>query len=287
MKDTSYRWMTKRQAAAALQEYLAERPAALQLLRAELTAHGLDPDPMLDGTTASLIPLWRWIAARLLTQPPELSPAATAPPELAEPERPSWARYASGLNPATPAFVVALLDGLVSYLGHVITAAAPDAAWQVGYHRIKAYHLQNHPVLTSPHTDMEIFLPVFVTVIANRLRSGMDPLREDQFSSYAGTVITGLRGEENDAVAAPAASEPLVEVDVYDEVFDVGLREDLAHEHSRMMDRMITELRAQPGVASAFREDREVLLVGAPEWTVGELEQWLLAWIRRHVRDLG
>ncbi|AOT02026.1 hypothetical protein [Arthrobacter sp. U41] len=232
MKDTSYRWMTKRQAAAALQEYLAERPAALQLLRAELTAHGLDPDPMLDGTTASLIPLWRWIAARLLTQP-------------------------------------------------------PDAAWQVGYHRIKAYHLQNHPVLTSPHTDMEIFLPVFVTVIANRLRSGMDPLREDQFSSYAGTVITGLRGEENDAVAAPAASEPLVEVDVYDEVFDVGLREDLAHEHSRMMDRMITELRAQPGVASAFREDREVLLVGAPEWTVGELEQWLLAWSRRHVRDLG
>lgn len=291
MKDTSYRWMTKRRAAAALEEYLAERPAALRQLRAQLTADGLEPDSMLDGSTASLIPLWRWIAARLLAQP-EPSPAATArpAPAPADPEWPSWARYVSGLYPQTPPYAVTLLDGLISYLGHVITAAAPDAAWQVGYHRVKAYHLQNHPVLSSPHTDSQNFLPGLVTVVANRLRSGMDPLREDEFASYADAAITRLRGEHEDDLTV-AAPEPLVEVetgnDADDRVFDVGLREDLAHEHSRQIDRMVKELRAQPGVASVIREDREMLLVSAPEWNAGDLEQWLLAWIRHHLRDAG
>mgnify|MGYP006190961161 CR=1 FL=1 len=36
----------------------------------------------------------------------------------------------------------------------LLGALVLEAVWQVGYHRIKAYHLQNHPVLTSPLTEV-------------------------------------------------------------------------------------------------------------------------------------
>lgn len=281
MKDTSYRTMTKRQAAKALEEFLAERPAALRRLRAELAADGLDPDAMLDGTPASLTPLWRWAGTRILEAEAQRSPAAPAAPAAPAPEWPSWARCSPGLDPATPAHIVVLLDGVVSYLGEVISTAAPQAVWQVGYHRIKAYHLQNHPVLASPLTDMEYFPPGLVGVVANRLRHGVDPQNDARLHSFADAVITMLRGEHEDALAAP---EPLVEVGSDDDgIFDVGLREDLAHEHSRKLDRMVAELAKEPGVGSAFREDREVLLVTAPDWSAENLEQWVLAWIRRHI----
>ncbi|GGG65839.1 hypothetical protein GCM10011374_32210 [Kocuria dechangensis] len=276
MKDTDYRTMSKRQAAAALEEFLTERPAALQRLRTELAADGLDPNAMLDGTPASLTPLWRWAGTRILEAEAQRSPAAPAAPAAPAPEWPSWARCSPGLDPATPVRIVSLLDGLVSYLGQVITTAAPQAVWKVGY------HLQNHPVLTSPLTEMEYFPPGLVGVVANRLRHGVDPHNDARLHSYAQAVITMLRSEHEDALAAP---EPLVEVDSDDDdgVFDVGLREDIAHEHSRAVDRMVAELAAQSGVDSAVREDREVLLVSAPDRAAEDLQQWVLAWLRRHI----
>jgi hypothetical protein len=46
---------------------------------------------------------------------------------------------------------VTLLNGFSSYLGDVATAAALEAAWQVGQHRIKAYVYYHHPVLPAGH----------------------------------------------------------------------------------------------------------------------------------------
>lgn len=43
-----YEWMTARQAADALDAYLAERGPALERLRAALAEHGLEPDEMLE-----------------------------------------------------------------------------------------------------------------------------------------------------------------------------------------------------------------------------------------------
>ena len=49
MPFTPYRLMSPEQATAALEEFLAERPAAWVRLRVELSAHGTDPDPLLDA----------------------------------------------------------------------------------------------------------------------------------------------------------------------------------------------------------------------------------------------
>lgn len=282
MTMTYYRTMTKRQAAKALEEYLTERPAALHRLRDELAADGLDPEAVLEGTPESLARVWRWVAARIMAMedgPTPVSPDAPAPAWW-----PSWARYTADLRRSTPDGVVVLLDAFISYLGEVITMGAPEAVWQVGYHRMKAYRLQNHPVLTSPLTDSQIFPPVVVNVVAYRLRRGMDPLRENEFATYAVGVIRRLRGQDQVAVAAP---EPLVEVGEEGGVFDVGLYEEIAHEHSRKVDRMVKDLATQPGIVTAHREDREMLLVTAPGWNAERLERWVTDWLKAELPELG
>jgi hypothetical protein len=284
MAVTYYLKMTKRQAAKAMEEYLAERPAALNRLREEMVADGLDPHALLDATPASLTPLWRWVATRIMAledEPVPFDPDAPAPHQW-----PSWARYGGTLRHGTPADVVTLLDGFISYLADVITVGTPDAQWQVGYHRIKRYWLQNHPVLKSPLSDSDIYPPAVVTAEASRLRRLMEPLREDRFTAYADAVITELRGESEPVPVAE--EEPLVEVESdEDGVFDVGLHEELAHEHSRKVDRMVKDLATQPGIVSAHREDREVLLVTAPDWSAGDLEAWLTDWVTRRIPAKG
>lgn len=141
-------------------------------------------------------------------------------------------------------------------------------------------------VLKSPLDASETYPPNLVAVEANRLRRGMGPLREDEITEYATTVITELRGK-NEPV--PVVDEPLVEVgaDGDEGVFDVGLHEEIAHEHSHTVNRLVKELATQPGVVSAHREDREVVLVRAPDWDAHQLEQWVLDWLKARIPELG
>ena len=96
MPMTHYRRMTRQQAVAALSEFLAERPAALQCLHAELTGHGIDPAVVLDGTPESLTPLWQWITDRRAEL--AASPEAGTPVEPRQ-AWPSWARARMVWNP--------------------------------------------------------------------------------------------------------------------------------------------------------------------------------------------
>lgn len=104
-----------------------------------------------------------------------------------------------------------LLDGFVTHLGDFVTAAAPQAVWPFDRHRTKAYVYCHHPVLAGPATDDDgrLCLAGTVAVTADRLRRGMDPLREDRSTACAAGLIAGLRGEVE---KIPAADEPLVEV---------------------------------------------------------------------------
>lgn len=279
MDHKYYLEMTKRQAAAALEEHLAERPGALDRLRAALVDHGERPEELLDGTPESLTPLWRWSAERIRAVAHEYAPSVreAVPPS----SWPSWARYSGRLHANTPDTVVTLLDGLVAYAGDVVIARAPRAQWQVCHHPVKRYHLQNHPVLSSELTHVNVFPGGLIAVMANVLTSDRhDAFEDDALTGYARGVIDEL---QHGRLPAQAEPEPLVEIELEDGVFDVGLRQDLAHEHSGRMDRLVKDLRAQPGVVAAHREDREVLLVSAPDWSRDDLERWLTGWIERLV----
>jgi hypothetical protein len=274
MPMTHYRQMTRAQATAALGEFLTERPAALARLRAELTDHGIDPASMLDGTPESLTPLWQWITARRAEL--AANPATDTPVQPRE-SWPSWARHTVTGMRVPSATMLALLDGLVSYLTEIITTGAPHASWRLGSPEDSRHHLHHYPVLTG--TGHQIFVPTLPMVGVVRLKRGEKSLRPTELTDYATAVIEALR--EVPHTAAPA--DPPVVVVAEPAFFDVGLRHDIATTHSALVDRMVTELTTQDGVAAVQRDAHDALVVNAPHWDADDLQRWLQAWFEIQV----
>ncbi|MEX5297001.1 hypothetical protein QYM41_17130 [Kocuria sp. CPCC 205268] len=278
MPMTHYRRMTHAQAAAALGEFLTERPTALQGLRAELISHGIDPSAMLDATPGSLTPLWQWITDRRAELAAD--PAGDTP---VEPRQmwPSWARHTVTGMRVPSATMFALLDGLVSYLTLVITTGAPNAAWRLGSPEDPSHHLHHYPVLTG--SGHQIFVPTLPMVGVARLKRGEKSLRATELTEYAAAVIDALRENSHEA----ASPDPPVVVVAEPEFFDVGLRADIAATHSQLVDRVIAELAVQDGVTAVYRDAHDALVVNAPDWDAEDLQRWLQAWFEIRVPLAG
>lgn len=120
----SYAEMSKQEAASALQEFLDERPLALEHLTRYLVELS-DGSVNLDGTVESLTPLWRWVKS-VLTERTAETPA----PEAST--NPTWLRYGIGTEPILSPESIAVIDGVISYLCRVVERGAPEARWRVG-----------------------------------------------------------------------------------------------------------------------------------------------------------
>ncbi len=242
---------------------------------------------MLDGTVESLVPLWGWILARL-TGP--TSSGATDPASVPWEAWPSWERYTREEERVLSFESLVLLDGLVSYLAVVIRDHAPSARWETARHRIKRYAYNNHPVLVSENTDSHIFLPAVPAGDARAVLLGMRESPDDRIAQYARAAIDDLSKEEEEAPAV-MEDEPLVEVEdlggdaLRGRELQVSLREDIAHEHSRVVDRMARTLAKEDGITSVVREDRELLLVATPHWTTAQLQEWVTGYLEAKLSD--
>lgn len=194
--------MDKQESAAALQEFLEERPRALEHLTRYLAGHSADA-VSLDGTVVSLIPLWRWVKSR-----------------------------------------------------------------------IKSYMWQNHPMLA--HNNEEVPLAHLLPGLARGDASGQRPSDDDKLARIAAAVIERLNGTDEETAIE---DEPLAEVeDLGDDALrgrelEVSLREDIAHEYSRQVDRLVKTLAKEDGITRVIREDREVLLVATPNWSTVQLQE--------------
>lgn len=275
-RSDDYMYMTRPRARAALQEFLDERPPALRRLEELMMVDGQDPAALLDGTPESLVPLWRWMLSRFTARE---APGATDPATVARAAWPSWERHTREVEPTLSIQSLTLLDGLVSYLAQVVLARAPLARWEIAHDSHKRYHLENHPVLVNGTGKNHNFLPDLPVVLVVRIFHGLDEPQEDSMAEYARRLIEQLNREEesDDELAEP---EPPYEVeDVRGEAgdydFEIGLGEETAHERSRAVDRMVRKLGRADGVKEAFREDREIILVRAPSWSLDALEEWL------------
>jgi len=274
----TYEKMKKREAAEALREFLDERPQALENLTRHLADHSV-ATVNLDGTVESLTPLWRWVKSVLTER------TAEALEEDAS-NNPTWVRYDIGIEPTLSTESIAIIDGVISYLCRVVEQAAPQAQWGVGYNRIKSYIWQNHPVLTR---DNEVIpLPDLVPGLARGQASGRRPSEDDKLARMAAAVIEALNGTEEETVAE---DEPLVEVEDLGEdelrgrELEVSLREDIAHEYSREVDRLVKALAREEGISGAVREDREVLLVTTTSWNTEQLQQWVTRYIEDNIQS--
>jgi hypothetical protein len=286
---THYLNMSKAKAAAAFREFLDERPAALERLREVLAAEGQDPDSLLDGSVESLVPLWRWIISRLARAD---SPGATDPASVLRRAWPSWERYTMEEERVLSFESLVLLDGLVSYLAVLIPQHAPTARWAIAQHRIRRYAWDKHPVLVSGTGGNHKFLAGIPAPAARALLLGMREVPDDEIARYARAVIDDLNAGDRAADDDSAVeNEPLVEVEDLGEdalrgrELEVSLREDIAHEHSRTVDRLAGALGKQDGITGVVREDSELLLVATPGWSTGQLEEWTTGYLERNVRD--
>lgn len=272
MPFTPYRLMTEEQAATALEEFLAERPAALERLHAELTAHGMDPDALLDSSPASLTPLWHWIAGRRTELAAD--PAAGSP-VLPRAQWPSWARHSVTGVRAPSSTMDILLDGLVSYLAVVVITGAPDARWGLGSPEDPSHHLHHHPVLIG--RGHQVFVPTLPLGGVLRLKRGERSLHATELEEYADGVIADLR---TGPPASPGPQDFPVEVVAEAESFDVGVHAVIADRGSHLVDRMADELAGLDGVASVLRSAPDALQVHAPGWDADALERWLTTWMQ-------
>ncbi|MFI7496275.1 hypothetical protein ACH9D2_16355 [Kocuria sp. M4R2S49] len=275
MSETPYELMAARQADDALDAYLAERAPALQRLRTALAGHGRDPDKMLDGSVYSASPLWAWINARV-------AQLGVDPRTLTDdPTRsswPSWARHGRLVDPHPPAETIALVDGFASYLGQIISDAAPEAGWQVGDHVIADHPLLNYPVLASDHH--QIFLPGMPLYSVYQSAHGRDPMSGAEMLAHLHRSIDALNGEGPEAATI---EEPLVTVVAELDCFDVGLREDIPAQHPDVVEHLIAELCDRDGVASVHRYGPAALVVDVADWDELRLKLWCTLWLQRHL----
>ncbi|MEX5257883.1 hypothetical protein [Kocuria arenosa] len=273
MPMTHYRRMSPVQAEAALEEFLAERVPALQRLRAELAAQGMDPEVVLDGSPVSLTPLWAWIVGRRA----ELAADPTIPDAVEPREKwPSWARHTVTSMHVPSAMMFVLLDGLVSYLAQVLILGAPTAVWGLGSPEDPNHHLHQHPVLAGG--GQQIFVPTLPMAGMLRLKRGEKSLRERELTEYAVSKIGALHDEHPSVVV-----DPPVLVVAAPQVFDVGVRADIAAQHPGLVARMITELGTQDGVTAIERPAVDALEVHAPDWDTDDLQRWLTVWLRTYL----
>ncbi|MDP9983689.1 hypothetical protein J2W14_003112 [Pseudarthrobacter oxydans] len=273
---TNYRDLTKSEAAASLQEFLDERGPALSRLRERLVADGQDPAALLDGTPESFVPLWRWVLSRLTG--PE-APGATDPASVPREAWPSWERYTVEEEGVLSLESLTLMDGLVSYLAAVVLDRAPLARWEIARDRHKRYQFNNHPVLVSGTGESHNFLPGFPMVHACGVLLGVRESPDDTMAVYARDLIEQLN-EGDGGIAEATPAEPPFEIeDVRDEPggydFEIGLGDEIAHERSADVDRLVRQLSGEAGINEVLREDRELILVRAPEWSLGALQTWI------------
>lgn len=125
-----YADLTEQHAAAALEEFLEERPAALRHL--ELA---VGDAVVLDHSVKSLGPLWAWVKERLRRGPSG--------------HQPSWSRLGLGEHERLDEVSLQLLDGLISYVIDIVTSAVPEARWEVATDPHPRFLHQNQPMLKA------------------------------------------------------------------------------------------------------------------------------------------
>jgi hypothetical protein len=172
-----------------------------------------------------------------------------------------------------------LLDGLVSYLAAVVQNRAPLARWEIARDRHKRYQFNNHPVLVSGTGEIHNFLPDRLWVSAGAALRGVRESPDDTMAVYARRLIKQLN-EGDDGIAEAGVQGPPFEIeDVRDEPggydFQIGLGDEIAHERSADVDRLVRELSGEDGVYEVHREDRELILVQAPSWSIDALQAWI------------
>lgn len=155
---TSFVSMTKPEASAFLERFLAEMPARMEWLTRLCQDTGGTRESELDYSAASLNAVWAWAAPRLAWRRGYEAPTSRGdlrpqfnPDDLEDPDDlPCWFHHPSGQGLARfSADTLWLIDALGRYLGESVIKSVPGARWASGATRPKGNMLANQPVLAG------------------------------------------------------------------------------------------------------------------------------------------
>lgn len=273
---TDYWSLSDAEAETALQEFLDERGPALERLHQMLEADGQNSGVMLDYSVKSLRPLWVWVKSAVVeATEEEVEPSLT--------QAPSWLRHCTGNKPKISGESVAVVDGLISYVCRVVERAVPEAQWRVGHKPNKDWVWENHPVLAVGDDAWALgeLVQRSAYPIGGRIRSA-----DKDLALRVRAFIDQLQRAGKNI----SDDDPLVEVEdlgghpLRGRELEVALREDIAHRHSRTVDRLVKNLMKEQGITEVIREDREVLLVATDSWDADRLEEWVSQYLEAKVR---
>ena len=290
--------LSREEAEAYLEQFLREHPERLERLVQTCESTGGPSVEELDYSPSSLVPLWHWVRERLSWNEAYEPPAVLGDPPVHIPTRedlpppgeiPSWAgahpREAARFSPET----LWLIDMVARYFADVLSRANPDAEWHVGHSRIKGYVEQNRPVLSWAGGDLN---PVnLIMVLVSRELRGDPGAREGEALRDLFDVRMEPIGRDASLCSGAAIEElDLFDVDEYDPegewTYDIYLDDWFAAVGEDHVDRLIDHLSADPRVVEVHHEDREHLLVNAPDLTREVLEQLVRAWFERHEDEI-
>ena len=286
------------EAAAYLKQFLLEQPARLEELASLSQSTGGPSRTELDYGPESLVPLWRWARKRMswhegyVPNPIPTMPATRRPTgdELAPlSQLPSWV----GAEPTTHGTfspdTLWLIDMVARYFAEVLLRANPRAEWRVGNSRIKGYAEQNRPVLSWSGGELS---PLnLITVLTSReLKGDLESPGGEALRRLFDVRMEPIKSDAS--LASEAASDELDLFDVaeYDPegewTYDIYLDDWFAAVGEDQVARLIADLSADPRIVEVHHEDREHLLVNAPDLTLDALQELVRTWFERHEDEI-
>lgn len=287
-----YKQLTRDEAWAVMEEFLAERQPALDKLRSSLSADGIDPDQLLDDSVESLTGLWAWIKPQLRSQ--EQAPGGF------DGWLPTWNRHdlRGDAGERTLSYeTVLLLDGVVTYISRVIMKANPDARWTIGTDGPKSFVYHEPLIVTRRETQ-----PAFaVAGQARRFLLGEESL-DDTFTQDVLDWHMPKRSPRElewaaDLARMKAEDPEMFEPDSPVEAFYVEGRDpedpksedvdvhftDLVGGYSYdLLDDAAAEIETLDGVRWTHHYDRGAILL-ATDWTPQKVEAWFTNYLVSHI----
>ncbi len=266
-----YEEQSRKEAKALLERVAAEVPTDAAALIEDVRRRG-GPADALDYSRDSLLALWTWFVETY-----SLPRGLATHEEMLASGPPWWYHYTGVLAGRTLGPDLArLAHGIACYFAMAVMRARPGTRWVLNTERRNVFYQQ--PCLDVPGRG--IAYPDIEGMAFTACRS-LEAIAKGDTSRYGPDGLVALfdnRTTTPQPVAPPTRPWTVDAIGDEDDPrlgrfsHEIGFDESVATDEDERVDAFVAALRGEPGIAQAFREDGELVIVNAPGMATPDLE---------------